>query len=109
MGTHVSGVVSPRLGTAIGLAYVRRGSQESGTRLEVEAGGVRHLAEVVGLPRQRLTVRNLLAGGQTSSNLVQYMQQTSRTNNAAVVTEGGTKPAAKKTESRQPESSRNHL
>jgi aminomethyltransferase len=50
VGRVTSSVVSPRLGTAVGLAYVRRGSQEPGTRLEVEAGGTRHPAEVAALP-----------------------------------------------------------
>jgi HK97 family phage major capsid protein len=44
------------------------------------------------LPRQRLKVRDLLAPGQTNSNLVQFTRQTGRTNNAAVVTEAGQKP-----------------
>ena len=36
VGHITSSAVSPRLGQAIALAYVRRGSQEPGTRLEVE-------------------------------------------------------------------------
>jgi folate-binding protein YgfZ len=36
VGVVTSSVFSPRLGTAIGLAYLRRGSQEPGTTLEVE-------------------------------------------------------------------------
>jgi HK97 family phage major capsid protein len=44
------------------------------------------------IPRTRLTVRQLLAGGQTTSNLVKFTKQTGRTNAAAVVTEGGLKP-----------------
>ena len=50
IGRVTSSVLSPRLGTAIGLAYVRRGHQEPGTRVEVETGGVRHVAEVTSLP-----------------------------------------------------------
>ncbi len=50
IGRVTSSVRSPRLGTAIGLAYVRRGNQEPGTRIEVEANGVRHDAEVTALP-----------------------------------------------------------
>ena len=49
-GHVTSSVVSPGLGKAIALAYVRRGSTEPGTRLEVEAGGGRRAAEVVALP-----------------------------------------------------------
>jgi folate-binding protein YgfZ len=50
IGRVTSSVLSQRLGTAIGLAYVRRGNQESGTRVEVEANGTRHPAEVTALP-----------------------------------------------------------
>jgi folate-binding protein YgfZ len=50
VGRVTSSVVSPRLGTAIGLAYVRRGNQEPGTRLEVEVSGTRRAAEVTTLP-----------------------------------------------------------
>ena len=46
IGRVTSSVVSPQLGTAIGLAYLRRGHQEPGTRLEIETGGIRHPAEV---------------------------------------------------------------
>jgi folate-binding protein YgfZ len=49
IGRVTSSVASPRLG-AVGLAYVRRGSQEPGTRVEVEADGARHPAEVASLP-----------------------------------------------------------
>jgi len=44
------------------------------------------------LPKRRLTVRDLLAPGKTASNLIQYPRQTVRTNAAAPVSEGGTKP-----------------
>ncbi len=49
VGRVTSSVVSPRLG-AVGLAYVRRGSQEPGTALEVEADGTRRPAVVAALP-----------------------------------------------------------
>jgi glycine cleavage system aminomethyltransferase T len=49
VGRVTSSVVSPRAG-AIGLAYVRRGSQDAGTTLEVEANGARHPAVVAALP-----------------------------------------------------------
>lgn len=49
-GQVTSSAWSPRLGTVIGLAYVRRGSQEPGTVLEVEAEGGRRTAEVASLP-----------------------------------------------------------
>jgi folate-binding protein YgfZ len=50
VGRVTSSVRSPRLGTALGLAYVRRGHQQPGTNLEVEAGGKRSPAVVVKLP-----------------------------------------------------------
>jgi HK97 family phage major capsid protein len=48
--------------------------------------------EIVGLPRRQMTIRQLLSVGTTQSNLVQYGRQTTRTNNAAVVSEGAQKP-----------------
>jgi HK97 family phage major capsid protein len=48
--------------------------------------------EIVMLPQQRLTVRDLLTVAQTTSSSVEYPRQTVRTNNAAVVTEGDAKP-----------------
>ncbi|HWG43612.1 MAG TPA: aminomethyltransferase family protein [Gemmataceae bacterium] len=50
VGRVTSSVHSPRLGTAIGLAYVRRGHQEPGTVLEVDRAGDRATAEVIKLP-----------------------------------------------------------
>jgi folate-binding protein YgfZ len=49
VGRVTSSVVSPRLG-GVGLAYVRRGSQDPGTALEVDANGARRPAVVAGLP-----------------------------------------------------------
>ncbi|WP_458760538.1 phage major capsid protein [Afipia sp. TerB] len=48
--------------------------------------------EIVGMPKRRMTIRQLLTQGRTASNAVEYAKMTTRTNNAAVVTEGGTKP-----------------
>ena len=50
VGVTTSSVVSPALGQPVALAYVRRGSQEPGTVLEVEAGGQHRSAEVMPLP-----------------------------------------------------------
>ncbi len=50
VGVTASSVVSPALGQPIALAYVRRGSQEPGTVVEVETSGARRAAEVVPLP-----------------------------------------------------------
>lgn len=41
---------------------------------------------------QKLTIRDLLAPGRTSQALIEYVQETGYTNNAAVVTEGQSKP-----------------
>jgi folate-binding protein YgfZ len=49
VGQVTSSVLSPRLGP-IALAYLRRGHQDPGTAVEVEDGGGRRSAEVVGLP-----------------------------------------------------------
>ena len=50
VGRVTSSVISPRLRAALGLAYVRRGHQTSGTIVEVEIAGARAPAEVVPLP-----------------------------------------------------------
>ena len=46
----------------------------------------------IALPRRRLTIRDLLNPGRTGSNMVEYARQTTRTNNAAPVSEGAQKP-----------------
>ncbi|WLB14998.1 phage major capsid protein [Bradyrhizobium japonicum] len=83
--------------------YVTRGAKgnvviqvnQAITSLSTSAGGLitaQRDPEIVALARRRLTVRALLTPGRTTSNMIEYAKQTSRTNNAAVVTEGGTKP-----------------
>jgi HK97 family phage major capsid protein len=49
-------------------------------------------AEVITLPRRRLTVRSLLAPGTTTSNSIQFMRETLYTNAAGVVAEAALKP-----------------
>jgi len=44
------------------------------------------------IPNRRLTIRDLIAPGRTSSNLVNYIKETGFTNNAAPVAEGARKP-----------------
>jgi len=44
------------------------------------------------LPNQRLTIRDLLAQGQTSASSIEYVQETGYENNAAMVAEGELKP-----------------
>jgi folate-binding protein YgfZ len=53
VGQVTSSVLSPRLGKPVALAYLRRGHQEPGTALEVEADGQRRQAVVVTLPFSR--------------------------------------------------------
>lgn len=48
--------------------------------------------DIVLLPRQRLTIRELIAPGETTSNMIQYVRQTLRELNADVVSEGDRKP-----------------
>ncbi|MET4214377.1 phage major capsid protein [Bradyrhizobium sp. LA2.1] len=65
------------------------------TSASTSAGGMiapDRRGEIVGLPKRRLTIRGLIAPGTTNSNNVNYVRQTTRTNNAAVVTEGAQKP-----------------
>jgi folate-binding protein YgfZ len=50
VGRITSSVHSPQLGEGLGLAYIRRGHQEPGTKMEVEASGKRAAAQVVKLP-----------------------------------------------------------
>ena len=49
------------------------------------------VAGIVQLPQRRLTVRDLLTPGRTSSNAIQYTRETGFTNNAGMQTEGQTK------------------
>jgi HK97 family phage major capsid protein len=44
------------------------------------------------LPQRRMTIRDLISPGRTGSNLVQYLQETGFTNNAATTAEGVRKP-----------------
>lgn len=54
VGRVTSSVQSPLLGTGVALAYVRRGSWEPGTAVEVETSGQRHTAKVMALPLQTI-------------------------------------------------------
>ncbi|MFC0245816.1 phage major capsid protein [Falsochrobactrum ovis] len=47
---------------------------------------------IIAPPQRQLTVRDLIAGGQTSSNSVEYVKETGFTNNAAPVAETTLKP-----------------
>jgi len=48
--------------------------------------------EIVGLPRRRMTIRNLIPAGRTTGNLIEYAKMITRTNSAAVVSDGAQKP-----------------
>jgi HK97 family phage major capsid protein len=49
---------------------------------------------IVGIPRRTMTIRQLLTQGRTTSNLVEYARQVSRSTTARPVTEGAAKPEA---------------
>lgn len=49
-------------------------------------------AGLIPLPDRRLTIRDLLTPGRTSSNAIQFVQETGFTNAAAAVSEGTAKP-----------------
>lgn len=49
---------------------------------------------MVSLPMRQMTVRDLIAPGQTDSNAIEYAVQVARTNNAAVVAENTLKPSS---------------
>lgn len=59
--------------------------------------GTLRVPGIVTPPERRLTVRDLLAPGTTNQGNVEYVRETGYTNNAAVVTEGGTKPQSELT------------
>ena len=46
------------------------------------------------LPMRQMTIRDLVAPGQTNSNAIEFPVQIARTNNAAVVAEGALKPSS---------------
>lgn len=50
VGLVTSSVLSPKVGCPVALAYVKRGCERPGTRLQVQASGVRRDAEVATLP-----------------------------------------------------------
>lgn len=47
---------------------------------------------LLALPMRKMTIRDLIAPGQTNSNNIEFAVQVLRTNNAAVVAEGALKP-----------------
>lgn len=49
---------------------------------------------IVSLPMRQMTVRDLIAPGETASNSIEYAVQTAFTNNAAVVAENTLKPTS---------------
>lgn len=81
-------------------AKIRATFKTSGLRNDVSSaaasGGALVVAQnvpgVIGLPRMRLTVRDLLNWGRTTQNSIQYFKELAFTNNAAPVSELTTKP-----------------
>lgn len=59
---------------------------------------------IIAVPDRRMTVRDLLTPGRTTSNAIQFVQETGFTNNADVVSEGVQKPESNITFSLETES-----
>lgn len=55
---------------------------------------VPHREQLLGMPKRRLTIRNLLNVVQVSSGSVEYPEQTGRTLNAGMVAESAAKPSS---------------
>ncbi len=83
--------------------FVSRGGKGASQTLDLKSitsgstsGGAgiwsERLAGVIEDPLRPLTVRDLLAQGTTTSNLIEWVRENVFTNGAAPVTEGGTKP-----------------
>lgn len=66
------------------------------TNADGSAGDLVRAERVAGMqamiPSRRMTVRDLLAPGTTSSSSIEYVQETGFTNNAGMTAEGATKP-----------------
>jgi HK97 family phage major capsid protein len=68
------------------------GTVGSGVSPETSLTGVLRVPGIVMPPERPLVIRDLLAPGTTVQGNVEFVQETGFTNNAAVVTEGATKP-----------------
>jgi HK97 family phage major capsid protein len=68
------------------------GTVGSGVSPENSLTGVLRIPGIVMPPERPLVIRDLLAPGTTAQGNVEFVQETGFTNNAAVVTEGATKP-----------------
>lgn len=77
------------MGTAFGGMHAAITSLPTSAGLLVEEMRIPGIVEI---PRRRLTIRNLLSQGQTTSNSFRYVQELGFTNAAAVVSEGALKP-----------------
>lgn len=64
------------------------------TAADANAVSDRDLDVAVGLPKRPFTIRDLLTVVPTDSGSIDYAKQTTRTNNAAPVAEGATKPTS---------------
>jgi HK97 family phage major capsid protein len=73
------------------------GTQGATTSPASSLVGSMRVPGIVTPPERKLTVRDLIAPGQTSQGMVEYVQETGFTNNARVVTEGHTKPQSELT------------
>ena len=85
---------APRNGSAVNLAIKADITTATSNAAGSAGAGIvpNRLPGILELPRRRLTVRNLLSPGRTDGPLIQYLQETGFTNNAAPVAEGDLKP-----------------
>ena len=89
-----TGIKSIGMKTTINM-YVKADITTANTGNAGDAGAAiepNRLPGIQELPKQRLTIRNLIAPGHTESPIVSYTVETGFTNNADVVAEGKLKP-----------------
>lgn len=73
------------------------GTVGSNTSEANSLAGVLRVPGVVTPPERKLTIRDLIAPGETSQSAIEYVEETGFTNSAAVVTEGSSKPQSELT------------
>lgn len=89
-----TGIKSIGMKTTINM-YVKADITTANTGNAGDAGAAiapNRLPGIQELPKQRLTIRNLISPGHTDSPIISYVEETGFTNNADVVAEGKLKP-----------------
>lgn len=94
--TDMSGAWRSQIRVGIERAAITSGNSTVGAGRSAGTSLVpgQRVGGILGMPHRRLTIRDLVAPGVTSSNSVEYVKQTGFTNNARPVTEGTTKPTS---------------